>query len=266
MPRDIKYQLEKESVARYSRLSYFGYNWLAKSIAGMDNSTAIYGQLGLCDATLTQPFIFGGFPLITNEGFDIFQNQEFMIRGEKSKTFEKISDITPFPMEIARILIKKEEKKLKILFPSQISLSDVLELANDSAFEKARNALSEFDLAVKNKMSKNTILEKKVAIDAVWDEARESIENIKSITKGIKWVHWSLAMGLIGGVSYLFQGYPGLLNLLGAGVSLDKIIKPVNPPQGLGSLPLALYKLEEVVRKTNSAKPNMRAKNFIFKT
>ena len=250
VPLDIEYQLENDSFARYSRLSNFGYNCLAKSIASMDNSTAIYRQLGFFDSILTQPFIFGGFPQLTHKGYDIFQNQEYIVNGEKTKINEKISDIVPFPKEVARILIKKEEKKLKLLFPCQISLSDVLELANDSAFEKARDALSEFDLAVKNKMSKNTILEKKVAIDVVWDEARDAIENINTITKGIKWVHWSLAMGLIGVVSYLFQGYPGLLNLLGAGVSLDKIIKPVNPPPGLGSLPLALYKLEKVVRKT----------------
>ena len=159
-------------------------------------------------------------------------------------------NIEPFPIEVARILIAKEEQKLKLSFPSQISLYEVLELANDSAFEKARNALSEFDLAIKNEMSKNTILEKKAAIDLVWGEAREAIENNKTITKGIKWAHWSVGMGLAGVISYLFTGYPGLLNLLGVGSILNKIIKPVNPPPGLGSLPIALFKLEEVIRKT----------------
>ena len=192
----------------------------------------------------------GGFPQITQKGLNSFQDQEFLVDGEKTKIFDKISNIMPFPMEIARILIAKEEKRLKLLFPSNVSLSEVLELSKDSAFENARKALSEFDSAVKNEMSKNTILEKKTAIDVVWDETREAIENIKTIKKGVKWTHWSVGMGLLGLVSYLFQGYPGLLNLLGAGVSLNKIIRPIKPPPGLGSLPLALFNLEEVVSKT----------------
>lgn len=175
---------------------------------------------------------------------NFFENQEFIVNSEKRKIFENYVQRTePFPVEIARVLISKEEKKLRLLFPSEISLQDVLALSKDNAFEKARIALKEFDNAVERELSKEIILDKKAAIDAVWDQAAEAIESLEKITKGIKWFHWGLGMAVVGSAAFAMSGFPGLLSLLGAGPTLDKIIKPQNPPPGLGSLPLALYNL-----------------------
>jgi hypothetical protein len=154
-----------------------------------------------------------------------------------------------FPGELARILVAREEQKLRLVFPAGVTLDNVLALAGDGAFGKARKALSEFDSAVKRELSRQTILDKKAAIDAVWDETKQALEGMKQIAKADKWYQWCLSMGVVGAVAFSLAGFPGLLSLLGASVALDKIIKPQPATTAFGSFPLALYELERTIEK-----------------
>jgi len=247
LPRSIEEQLEIESIERYKRLSYFGYNWLAKAISRMEDIASVYYQLGLCNAFLVSPFLVGGFAQYSEQVMNTFKGQKFLVKGEKIGIFEKCK-VEPFPIEIARVLLSQEEKRLNLLFPSKIALSDVLALAGDSAFRRAREALSEFYIAVEKELSSEEVMNKKATIDAVWDETREAIESMKTEARVVKWCLWSTCMGIIGPLAASLAGLPGLFSLLEIGVTLNKMIKPEYLVEGIAisSLPMAIYKLERV--------------------